>query len=75
MNKKSILLRSILAGVIWFVIGIIFNIFDLTNYLYSFSFLANIVESIVFAIFMYILVTRWKRRKKGNVTSNKDENI
>lgn len=64
MNKKEILLRSILAGIIYFVIEIIFNISNLAGYFHSFSLLANVGESIVFAIFMYILVTRWSKRKK-----------
>lgn len=64
MNKKKILVRSVSAGIIWIVIGILFNLSDLSGYLHSISFLVDIGEGVVFVIFMFFFVSKWTKSKK-----------
>lgn len=63
MGNKKILVRSILASIIWIVIGILFNLLDLLSYLHSIYFLIDIVEGIVFVIFMFFFVSKWTKSK------------
>ncbi len=64
-TNKEVAIRSIIAGIIYAVLGLGF---DYLRYhtLKVGSIISNVIEAIIFAVFMFVLMVNYYKRKATN---------